>query len=939
MSDRPEKPLRILFIEDNPADFELAQRTLRREGLEFIWRREEDAAGVGRALREFVPDIVISDYSLPEFDGLHALRLCKTVLPEVPFILHTAALQDESAIDSIRAGADDYVLKQHLAHLPFAVQNALERHRTREAKRAAESKLALLASAIEQSPVSVVITDTAGTIEYVNPKFIEVTGYSYEEAVGNNPRVLKSGRQPPEFYARLWNTITSGNVWTGEFENRKKNGESYWELARISPVRDAEGKITKFLAVKEDITERKLAEEAARKSSALLRTSEERLSLATNAAHIGIWDWDVEKNILTWGESMYTIYGVRKEDFAGAIEAWESTVHPDDRVFVVGELQAALRGEREYAPEFRIVRPDGEVRVIKAASETFLDADGKAVRMVGTNLDITARKQAEESLRDTKAILQAAMDNSQAGIAIADAPDGMLRYVNRAGLLIRGGSDEELMAGVDINHYVSTWQMLDLDGTPLPADEVPLAKAILQGVKCSREFIIRRKANDDRIVWANAAPIFDAVGTVKAGIVIFLDITDRKRAEELAGKHAKALERTNEELNLSVERAEELARRAEAAASAKSEFLAVMSHELRTPLNGMLGFAELLTLSRLDAEQREAVETILESGNHLLSVVNDILDFSSIEKGTKIESAPIVLADVLESLCATVRKQATAKGLSFRCETAADLPEMISGDSRRISQILLNLLGNAVKFTSQGSVVLRVTTCADPAGSAVGFSVEDTGPGIPPETLKILFQPFTQADSTLHRRFEGTGLGLAISQRLAEAMDGTIFVDSSPGKGSMFTFRLPFRASAPAVSSTPAQSVNRSTPGCCATILVVEDDEISSALATKMLSLLGHRTVLALDGQQAVAAFAKQRFSAVLMDMQMPVLDGIEATRRIRAIEAANGARVPIIAVTANVMPGDRERCLAAGMDDFLSKPYKMEELAAKLAPYLAAKA
>ncbi len=661
MPDIPDQPLSILFIEDNPTDFELAVRALRREGLEFSSRREEDTDGITRALSEFVPDIVISDYSLPGFDGLHALRLCKSILPEVPFILHTAALQDESAIFCIRAGADDYVLKQHLAHLPFAVQNALERRRAHKAERSATSKLILLASAIEQSPVSVVITDTSGTIEYVNPKFLEVTGYSYEEALGNNPRLLKSGRQAKDFYEKLWGTIASGETWRGEFENRKKNGDSYWESATISPVRDTDGRITKFVAVKEDITEKKFA-------------------------------------------------------------------------------------------------------------------------------------------------------------------------------------------------------------------------------------------------------------------------------EDLAQKQAKALAQANEDLKRGVLLAEELARRAEAAANAKSEFLAVMSHELRTPLNGMLGFAELLTLSRLDAEQRESVETILESGTHLLSVVNDILDFSSIEKGTtKIEAIKLDLGEMVDSVCLAIQKAATAKGLSFRYETAPDLPRVITGDSRRIAQILLNLLGNAVKFTARGSVILRASVSSGPAGQAIDFSVEDTGPGMSPETVNILFKPFTQGDSTLHRRFEGTGLGLAISQRLAEAMDGTISVVSKPGSGSTFTFRLPILDSETVAEIPPATAGNDPAAECCGTVLVVEDDQISSALATKMLSILGYQVVLALNGQLALDAFLRQKFVAILMDMQMPVLDGIEATKTIRTLEA-DGSRVPIIAVTANVMPGDRERCLAAGMDDFLSKPYKMDELAAKLA-------
>jgi len=271
--------------------------------------------------------------------------------------------------------------------------------------------------------------------------------------------------------------------------------------------------------------ERKRAEEA-------LQRSQERLQLATSAGNIGVWDWDVVKDELIYDDSMYSLYGIRKEDFSGAYEAWSSTLHPEDRAYAEGEIQAALHGKREYAAEFRIIRPDGAVRIIKADAKTIRDENGKAMRMVGTNMDITERKQAEEALQETKAILQAALDNSQAGIAIADAPDGKLLYVNKAGLLIRGKGEEEAVRGVDINQYVSSWQLLDFDGTPLQPEEVPLARAILYGEKGGREFIIRRPDNEDRIVWADASPILDSEGRVKAGIVVFHDITERKQAEE-----------------------------------------------------------------------------------------------------------------------------------------------------------------------------------------------------------------------------------------------------------------------------------------------------------------------------------------------------------------------------------------------------------------------
>ena len=252
----------------------------------------------------------------------------------------------------------------------------------------------------------------------------------------------------------------------------------------------------------------------------------------------------------------------------------------------------------------------------------------------------------------------------------------------------------------------------------------------------------------------------------------------------------------DQELKRSLHRAEELAVKAEAATRAKSEFLAVMSHELRTPLNGVLGFAELLAITPLDEDQMGFAKTITQSGEHLLSLVNDILDFSSIESDRMvIESATVILGELVESSCLSVRKAAFDKGLEFRCESAPDVPATIQGDARRLRQILINLLGNAVKFTAKGSIQFRISLAADAERPMIEFSVEDTGPGISEAMLDFVFEPFTQVDSTLHRSFEGPGIGLAISQRLAQAMGGSISLESTVDQGSVFTFHLPLEGS------------------------------------------------------------------------------------------------------------------------------------------------
>ena len=398
------------------------------------------------------------------------------------------------------------------------------------------------------------------------------------------------------------------------------------------------------------------------------------------------------------------------------------------------------------------------------------------------------------------------------------------------------------------------------------------------------------------------------------------------------------LKRTEEKLIAAQADLLEALVRAETAATVKAEFLSVMSHELRTPLNGVLGFAEILDGTVLDDAQRMYLKTIADSGNNLLSVIDNILDFSSMEKGAlAMHSAQVDIAGLVKASELAIRKSAMEKGIRIRCDVAPDVPKHVSGDERRIHQILFNLLGNAVKFSPSGSIFLRVAVSLDDGRTGLDFIVEDAGIGISPETLARLFNPFTQADSTIRRQFGGAGLGLAISRRLAEAMGGSISVVSTLGKGSTFTLRLPYEPSAiqgedEDLRGSPVQP-GKGTAFSVAgdLVFVVEDDPTSSKLAGAMLESLGYKVEFADNGHEALQAFQKGKFAAILMDMQMPIMDGLVATRKIREVESVLGGHVPIIALTANVLPSDLERCLAAGMDDFLTKPFRKDDIAAKL--------
>ena len=740
-------------------------------------------------------------------------------------------------------------------------------------------------------------------------------------------RDLKPGDSMPQALAhvpndlaqalKFWGRALAGEDFTVSQEFGDTALDRRWYELHFSPIRDSEGKVIGAVHIVRDITVRKRAEETSNRLAAIVNSSEDAI--------IGK---DLNGVITTWNQGAENIFGYTAAEMVGTSIL---RLIPADRQQEEHDILEKIRGggSGEHLETLRQTK-EGKLLLISLAVSPIKDAAGKVIGVSKVARDITHRKQAEALLANERTLLRTLVDHLPVSIYLKDSA-GRKTLANPLNLRNCGVADEaDVIGRTDFDFFPPE------QAAAFHADDKRIfdtGQPVL-----NREEMLTRP--DGTTVWnlTSKVPLTDSAGHVFGLAGIGLDITEIRKAEE-------ALRELNRLLETEKVRAESLAVKAEAANRAKSEFLSIMSHELRTPLNGMLGFAQLLSDSLLDSEQKDYADTISKSGNHLLAIVSGILDFSSIEAGTlAIHVAPLAVADLVKTAEDTVRNTAADKGIELCCEVAAGVPEQITGDELRIRQVLINLLGNAVKFTSEGSVVLRVAPVSEGKRRFLDFSVEDTGIGISSETLGRLFQPFVQADSTKTRKFGGTGLGLAISKRIAEAMGGAITVASTPGKGSTFTFRFPLESvpspvsdrertkSALSAHRPPAQTDKAPAPPGGHLVLVVDDDQASSVIAGKMLQGLGYRVECAASGDMALKAFVPGKFSAILMDMAMPVMDGLEATGKIREAEAAAKGRVPIIALTANMLPGDREQCRAAGMDDFLTKPFKKDELAAKLA-------
>jgi PAS domain S-box-containing protein len=584
---------------------------------------------------------------------------------------------------------------------------------------------------------------------------------------------------------------------------------------------------------------------------------------------------------------------------------------------IVAKAELGEPDEREWT----YIRKDGNRFPVLLSVTTLSDEQGKVTGYLGVASDITERKRAEAELKLQKTYLELLLDHSPAAVTVLDNDDGVLR-INHAFTSLFGYRSSEAV-GRKINDLVAPEN--------LSAEVAQVSARGMAGERLDLETVRRAQDGTLRNVRLLGQHIV-VDGQQVASLATYIDVSAQKQVEADMIEARQA---------------------AEAANRAKGDFLAMMSHEIRTPMNAVLGMTNLLLETSLDTKQKEFARTVARSGEALIEIINEILDFSKIESGGQFqfEEEVFSLRRFVEDVVLLLRPQAEAGGIALTAEVAAGMPDTLKSDAGRLRQVLVNLVGNAIKFTDRGGVSVRVQGRRQDADHVhLRFEVRDTGIGMTSDNIDRLFQPFIQVDSSTSRRRGGTGLGLAISKRIVDLMGGRIGVESTPGQGSLFWFELGV-----AVAETPATGSERFAPDALSAgrtsspairaavllrplrILVAEDHDINRRFVMFMLESLGHRADFAGNGLEAVTAWQSFDHDIILMDCQMPEMDGFEATKEIRRRELARTPllprRVRIIALTANALKGDRERCLAAGMDGYVTKPFTMRDLEAALEP------
>jgi PAS domain S-box-containing protein len=766
-------------------------------------------------------------------------------------------------------------------------------------RRAAEEVQFLSVVTAHMSEGVVVVRAADATVAYANGSYESMFGYDAGELVGRplSELIAAETGSSDDVVLAIRQAVEDGATWRGEIRGRRRDGSIFWCALNVTAF-DHPAFGPAWIAVNTNVDARRHAEEA-----------QSRLASIVEASRDAILGTTPDGVVTSWNHGAEVLFGYAAADMIGRPV---DVLVPADGMEQEADLRREVaRGVGLEKTETIRLRKGGTPVHVSVTMSPIHDAGGRVGGIATICRDVTERNRAE-------AKFQGLLESAPDAILVVGA-DGLVRLVNRQTEVLFGYERAELL-GQPVERLIPERFAAGHPQMRSGFNADPSVRAMGANV----ELAARRKDGSEFPVDISLAPLETEEGMLVSAAV--RDVTERKQAE------AALLER-EAELALARDQAVEASR-------LKSDFLANMSHEIRTPMNAVIGLTGLMLDSPLTAAQREYASAVRSAGEALMDIINDILDFSKIEAGKlRLEPTDFDLRAAIDEVADLLSSKAHEKGLELTTFVGPDVPAFVRGDAGRLRQILTNLVGNAIKFSDRGSVRVRVGATSHTAEvTSLRFDVTDTGIGISPAGQRQLFQAFEQVDSSASRRHGGTGLGLAICKQLVEMMGGEIGLDSTEGRGSTFWFAvdLPRAAAPPRRRVTSDPGVTRSPRG--ARLLVAEDNPVNQLVAVRMLERLGYRADVAANGLEAVDALMRVDYAAVLMDCQMPELDGYEATREIRRRQGS-ARRTPVIAMTAAATQGDRDRCFESDMDDYISKPVRAAELDGVLARWIPAEA
>jgi PAS domain S-box-containing protein len=890
-------PYRVLFIDDEEAMLDFYSAVLSDTAM--IVKTLSDPLQGLKILGEFDPDIIVMDINMPGCLGTELAQVIRQddAWAQVPIIFLSAEDDLGRQLMTMNLGGDFFLTKpvdaKYLVSAIYArVKRARQIHQlNNNLQDVLRENKYQLATMYQHDLVS--STDVSGRIISVNDNFCEISGYSAEELLGQNHRILKSGFHPSSFYKDMWDSISTGKIWRGSICNRNKSGGEYWVESTIVPFLDSNGKPYKYVSARTDTT--------------ALRKSEERLNRSQEFANIGTWDWNVVTGDLFWSERIWPLFGYDREVTETTYENFMNAVHPDDRQKVTDAVSDCVEKGSEYNVEHRIVWGDGSVHWVQESGNVLRDEKGKALHMLGVVQDINIRKHVELQLSENKRQLVEAQSLASIGSWQADMTSGELVWsdeVYRVFGYEPGSFKPSVEAFVNAIH---------------PDDREQVIQSEERAKKTGQHNVVHRILLSDgsiRHVHELAQVEIDDQGNLLHMTGTVQDITEQVNTEQAL-------------LN-SIEEAENANR-------AKSQFLSSMSHELRTPLNAIMGFSQLLKMEQLNESQDENVREITKAGSHLLELINEVLDLAKIEAGRiELSIETIIVEEIISESLQLIMPLAQKRNIEINLEKNGkdiSFDEMMSNqtgvhaDHSRLRQVFLNLLSNAVKYNYEDGKIIFGYQCTE--NNTIRISITDSGPGLDQDQQAQLFKAFNRLGAE-QSEIEGSGIGLVITKNITELMGGNIGVSSEKDKGSTFWIELASKDLQSSVANALDESIAKTETELNMkheyTVLYIEDNPANLRLVNQLLSRRSNIHVWsAPEPLLGLELAVEHKPDLILLDINLPGMNGYEVLKQLKNSTVTSG--IPVIAISANAMPKDIEKGREAGFDNYVTKPIDVMNL------------